>query len=312
MVFAEKDLFTNIMITGAIGSGKTSSAIYPILTQLLNIYNVEDKETDIKDPYQKLGGLILDVKGDFYEALIYKMHQAKRDVLHDLVVITPWADYAYAEFQDPVTKYYFYVSGRGGGDEGSNELALLLMGKTMPDPLTLGAHAREPIQTNMLVNEKRLKEQINKDGPDPKTFLDYFQELEINVDDLKIKPKFIGWRTVGGKLRRLKRTVAFDQEEFARDAKGSYIEVDPPRTLRFRQVTYVNNGLTFNICPPSLGPTELANRLVSMSKNASGKGSGGDNSFWDDATKKHVGWVVQMWREIKQEEITADRESTRL
>lgn len=43
-------LYQNILITGSIGSGKTSSTIYPFLQQLLN--------------YQNISGLILDVKGN--------------------------------------------------------------------------------------------------------------------------------------------------------------------------------------------------------------------------------------------------------
>ena len=35
----EKSLFQNILITGTIGSGKTSSAIYPFLEQLLSFEN---------------------------------------------------------------------------------------------------------------------------------------------------------------------------------------------------------------------------------------------------------------------------------
>ena len=81
MTFSETALFTNIMITGAIGSGKTSSAIYPILEQICNIYSVPDEETSPNDPYKKFGGLVMDVKGDFYEVLICMMHWAGRNVL---------------------------------------------------------------------------------------------------------------------------------------------------------------------------------------------------------------------------------------
>lgn len=58
----EKSLFQNILITGTIGSGKTSSCMYPFSKQLIqyccNNYN------------EKIGMLILDVKGNFYRKII--------------------------------------------------------------------------------------------------------------------------------------------------------------------------------------------------------------------------------------------------
>ncbi len=54
----EKSLYQNILITGTIGTGKTSSAMYPFTKQLM-----EYKSNDSKE---KLGMLILDVKGNYY------------------------------------------------------------------------------------------------------------------------------------------------------------------------------------------------------------------------------------------------------
>ena len=51
---SEKGLFQNILITGTIGSGKTSSAMYPFTRQLITY------KANI--PNEKLGMLILDVK----------------------------------------------------------------------------------------------------------------------------------------------------------------------------------------------------------------------------------------------------------
>ena len=54
----EKGLYQNFLITGTIGSGKTSSAMYPFTKQLLK-YNSEN-------PSDKIGMLILDVKGNYF------------------------------------------------------------------------------------------------------------------------------------------------------------------------------------------------------------------------------------------------------
>lgn len=55
IIIPEKGLYQNLLITGTIGTGKTSSAMYPFLNQLLN---------------QNLGMLILDVKGNFHKKVL--------------------------------------------------------------------------------------------------------------------------------------------------------------------------------------------------------------------------------------------------
>ena len=53
----EPGLYQNILITGTIGSGKTSSAMYPFTKQLIDYKPYDSSE--------KLAMLILDVKGNF-------------------------------------------------------------------------------------------------------------------------------------------------------------------------------------------------------------------------------------------------------
>ena len=55
VIIPEKGLYQNLLITGTIGTGKTSSAMYPFLDQLLR---------------QNLGMLILDVKGNFHKKVL--------------------------------------------------------------------------------------------------------------------------------------------------------------------------------------------------------------------------------------------------
>ena len=56
---SEKGLYQNLLITGTIGSGKTSSAMYPFTRQLIE-YKSDNKK-------EKLGLLILDVKGNYHK-----------------------------------------------------------------------------------------------------------------------------------------------------------------------------------------------------------------------------------------------------
>ena len=288
MTFSESALFTNIMITGAIGSGKTSSAIYPILDQICQIYNVWDEKTAPDNPYKKWGGLVMDVKGDFYEALICLLHWSGRNVLEDLVVITPWANYAYAEMQDPDTGFYWYVALRGGPSPESIEFNDLLSEHTMPD-----SNRKIPIDYFTLT------ERIDDLMPGTtQSRLQFFQTLEFHP---KPETNFIGWRnTKNGKLVRILKTDHELHEVLYTDKEHKEeIVCERPKKLKYVRTRFVNNGLTFNIAPPSLTHIELANRLVAMSKNSSGKGGGGgDNSFWDDATKKHIQWVIYLLRTI--------------
>ncbi len=57
LVIPERGLFTGIAIVGAVGSGKTASCMYPFAEQIL-AYRAQD-------PDRRIGGLILEVKGDF-------------------------------------------------------------------------------------------------------------------------------------------------------------------------------------------------------------------------------------------------------
>src|SRR5260370_19181806 len=57
LVIPERGLFTGVAILGAIGSGKTSCCMYPFAEQIL-AYRSGDTE-------KRIGGLVLEVKGDF-------------------------------------------------------------------------------------------------------------------------------------------------------------------------------------------------------------------------------------------------------
>lgn len=73
----DKGLFQNILITGTIGAGKTSSAMYPFTKQLIE-YNCESENN-------KIGMLILDVKGNYHKQVYeYCLRYGRED---DLIII---------------------------------------------------------------------------------------------------------------------------------------------------------------------------------------------------------------------------------
>jgi hypothetical protein len=57
LVLPEKGMYTGILITGATGSAKTSAAQYPFTAQLIHQH--------ARDPARKMGGLIIDAKGNY-------------------------------------------------------------------------------------------------------------------------------------------------------------------------------------------------------------------------------------------------------
>lgn len=89
-----KGLYQNILITGGIGSGKTSSAMYPFTRQLIS-YECNNKD-------KKLGMLILDVKGNYYkEVLKYAKTFNRQD---DIIIISLDGKYKYNPLDKPNLK----------------------------------------------------------------------------------------------------------------------------------------------------------------------------------------------------------------
>ena len=76
-IYQKIGLYQNFLITGTIGSGKTSSAMYPFTRQLL--------EYNSYKPDKKIGMLILDVKGNYYKQI--KTYCDKYDLSIDLIVL---------------------------------------------------------------------------------------------------------------------------------------------------------------------------------------------------------------------------------
>ena len=91
---SESGLYQNFLITGTIGSGKTSSAMYPFTEQLLQ-YNS-------KNPSKKIGILILDVKGNYYSQV--KKYAEKYNLKKDLIIIEIGGKIKYNPLHKPKLK----------------------------------------------------------------------------------------------------------------------------------------------------------------------------------------------------------------
>lgn len=90
----EKSLYQNILITGTIGTGKTSSAMYPFTRQIIEHNHFNNSE--------KIGMLILDVKGN-YHSEVYKFAKMYNR-LDDIIVIELDGKYKYNPLNKPNLK----------------------------------------------------------------------------------------------------------------------------------------------------------------------------------------------------------------
>jgi hypothetical protein len=95
LTIPERGLFTGIAVFGAIGSGKTSCCLLPFAEQIL-AYKAADKD-------KKIGGLVLEVKGDFCRKV--------RDILarhgraQDYIEISLESEYCYNPLHNDLDAY---------------------------------------------------------------------------------------------------------------------------------------------------------------------------------------------------------------
>lgn len=67
----KEGLYTNTIVFGSVGSGKTAGLLYPVLKQLIH-YSPEDRG-------KQIAGLIFDLKGDFSDQVLKYLKAANRD-----------------------------------------------------------------------------------------------------------------------------------------------------------------------------------------------------------------------------------------
>ena len=83
-MIAERGLFTGIAIIGAIGSGKTSCCMYPFAEQIFSFGG--------SDRTKHIGGLVLEVKGDFCHKVrgILERHGRHEDYIEINLTDSPY------------------------------------------------------------------------------------------------------------------------------------------------------------------------------------------------------------------------------
>ena len=167
----EKSLFQNILITGSIGTGKTSSGMYNITKQLMSYNSYNDK---------KIGMLILDVKGNYYDFV--RKEAIRNGRLQDLVCIDISGDTYY----NPIDKIELssdIIAGR------LKEI-LLLFSKNNTESFWIdkaGMLLSEVIKFIRLYNENYVTfYEIHKIIND----IDYYLKMKKNIKSKLIKNKY--------------------------------------------------------------------------------------------------------------------------
>ena len=95
LTIPERGLYTGIAIFGAIGSGKTSCCMYPFAEQIL-AYKAQSNE-------ERIGGLVLEVKGDFCRKV--KDILEKHERAEDYIEVSLDSEYRYNPFHNDLDAY---------------------------------------------------------------------------------------------------------------------------------------------------------------------------------------------------------------
>lgn len=95
LTIPQRGLYTGVMILGAIGTGKTTACMYPYVDQLLR-WRSDDAD-------RKMGGLLLEVKGDFCRDVRAMLVRAGRE--GDYIEIGLGGDVAYNPLNNDLDAY---------------------------------------------------------------------------------------------------------------------------------------------------------------------------------------------------------------
>src|SRR6185503_12137863 len=95
LTIPQRGLYTGVCILGAVGTGKTSACMYPYVEQLLR--------WRADDPQRKIGGLVLEVKGDFCAQVRTILKEAGRE--HDYLEIGLDTDVCYNPLHNDLDPY---------------------------------------------------------------------------------------------------------------------------------------------------------------------------------------------------------------
>lgn len=269
----ERDLCTGMLVLGATGSGKTSRILFPALEDLFNTYSHEDPDVNSTDPYQKLGAFILEVKGKFFETVVYLAHQSGRCASKDVRVIRANSTLPVVEFRDETGRRFFL---NGQPCSTGSEVSCLYHGKRFAD----GSAIESPLFKRIRQEELRARE-------------DELRSMPVAVSE---DTRFIGWRRRGGKFHRVSHTERRDEPQFTGET------IAPPKMLFYRRTIYLHNGLSYNLIDPKVPSSEAASRIAMVAKMTSGEGKDSNNAYFYQAAARAIDNAIRLFRIVNPKE----------
>lgn len=288
----EKALWTSILITGRPGSGKTSGAIMPLTEQLFLLFNgpetIMKDGIEVENPYAKLGGLVLEVKGTFYEYIGYIMQMCGRDAVNEYKILRPDSDIPVAEFMDPENGNRFFVNAIPSS-KGSEAGRLALSAQRA---------SRQP------ASQRISPETFSAEPIDYKNGLAQLKALEYTPDKTT---RYIGWRIEGDTLVRITHTSGRNDKGYivepALDSNGAQIRIPAPKKLQYIDRIFINNGLCYNLVDNSVGPSEAAEKLTVMgTMTGRGEGKNSQNSYWTTNGQKLMTACITLARAVEPDQ----------
>jgi len=280
------DMRTSILVTGVTGSSKTAGVLMPALAQLFVTYNEETDDELSKNPFQKLGAFIPEVKGDLVDGCIYLAHEAGRCVSRDVMIISPNCRIPVVRYRDDSSRFW-YLSGRGAA--GGSDAGAMLPRLHFPS----GHHrAGRLVPSNVF-----------EFPADLAAVMPELSKIRIPLGDLK--PRFIGWRWDGGRLRRVSHTETRERVLPLLDPDGKEEFADPPMNLIVDGVVPIDNGIHYNLVDPRLPAAEAAERVTRFAAMARGSGGRGENDYFYEQGRKVISACISLHRAVEATQCTA-------
>lgn len=276
------ELRTSILVTGVTGSAKTAGVLLPALAQLLAAYHEDSGAGE----FQKLGAFIPEVKGDLVDAAIYLAHEAGRCVSREVLIISPSSRIPVVRYRDEAGRAW-YLAGRGGS--GGSEAGDLLPALVFPPD-----HPR---------SGERVSAAALEDPADVEAVLPSWARAAIPLGARR--PRFIGWRWQGDRLRRVRCTNRPEDPELVPEDGCGNGWATPPGILTAETVLYVDNRVHYNLVDARLPPAEAAERLTRLATLARGTAARGENDYFYEQGRKLIAACISLHRAVSPAPCTA-------
>lgn len=268
------DLKTNHLITGQIGTGKTSRVVFPIIEAIFNKFNQTTTDVKSRNPLQQLGGLFIDVKGEFFEGIAYTMHKAGRHIADELFVITPYPYISTIQLEDPEHGTTLFLSSQVSSKGGCfSELI------------------------------KNSESQSIRDLPDnyisERTPMDEIQKTligsEFNVENTNLR--FLTWRKIGNQLHRARGQKGLNDPEFLEEGDGPN-KIPYPKKLIITRIGIQRRPYSYNIIDPRKKPIDIGKRLATLGSlvKSSSKSGGDKNDYFNEVAERALTRSIMLLR----------------